>query len=237
VVAGVGGGSGPAIARLRGQQLARRELARSIYRPSLLTRWWHDIQRWLSSLISGQSAGRPSWWGFVLLIVGVLAVAAAVAFWLGSARVGRQVRNRPVLDAKPRSAAEHRAAAERLASAGEYQAAIIERLRAIAVDLEARGILLPIPARTAMELAVEAGAAFPAEAASLLSAARLFDAVRYGGMAGTQPGYERMRALDIRLTAAHATAGGVAGPAAMLPRQPSASSVLSGADQSSGQQP
>ena len=237
MVAGVGGASGPAIARLRGQQLARRELARSIYRPSLLNRWWHDVQRWLSSLISGQSAGRPSWWGFLLLIVGVLAIAAAVAFWLGSARVGRQVRNRPVLDAKPRSAAEHRAAAERLASAGEYQAAIIERLRAIAVDLEARGILLPIPARTAMELAVEAGAAFPAEAASLLSAARLFDDVRYGGMAGTQPGYERMRALDVRLTAAHATAAGVAGPAAMLPRLPSASSVLSGADQSSGQQP
>ncbi len=70
-----------------------------------------------------------------------------------------------MLDAKPRSAAEHRAAAERLASAGEYQAAIIECLRAIAVDLEARGILLPIPARTAMELAVEAGAVFPAEAA------------------------------------------------------------------------
>ena len=141
--------SGPAITRVRGLQLARSELARSIYRPSLLTRWWHDIESWLSSLVNGQSAGRPSWWGFILLAVGLLAVAAAVAFWLGPTTMNRQVRNWPVLDAKPRSAAEYRAAAERLVATGDYQAAIVERLRAIAVGLEAREILLPVPARTA----------------------------------------------------------------------------------------
>jgi hypothetical protein len=237
VVGGLAGSSGPAIGRLRGQRLAHRELARSIYRPSLLSRWWHDVTQWLSSLVSGQSAGRPAWWGFVLLAAVVLAVAAAVVFWLGPARAGRQVRSRPVLDAKPRSAAEHRAAAERLASAGEYQAAIIECLRAIAVDLEARWILLPIPARTAMELAVEAGVVFPAEAAGLVSAARLFDDVRYGGVAGTQRGYDRIRALDIRLAATHATAAAPALPWAVMPRPPAAGTVLSGADHASGELP
>jgi uncharacterized protein DUF4129 len=237
VVAGLAGGSGPAMARLRGQQLAGRELARSIYRPSLLTRWWQDIEGWLSSLVSGQSAGRPSWWGFVLVAAGLLAVAVAVGFWLGPSRAGRQVRNRPVLEAKPRSAAEHRAAAERLAAAGDYQAAIIECLRAIAVDLEARGILLPVPARTAMELAVEAGGVFPAEAAGLVSAARLFDDVRYGGVAGTQRGYDSIRGLDSRLAAAHATAAAPAVPRAAMPGLPSAGTVLSGADRAPGQLP
>ncbi len=117
------------------------------------------------------------------------------------------------------------------------QAAIIERLRAIAVDLEAREILLPVPARTAMELATEAGAAFPAEATSLASAARLFDDVRYGGKAGTDGGYDRIRALDIRLRAAHAIHPALARSVAVLPALPSAGTVLSGADQASGQVP
>ncbi len=122
----------------------------------------------------------------------------------------------------------------RLAADGDYQAAIIERLRAIAVDLEAREILLPIPARTAMELAAEAGAAFPAEAASLASAARLFDDVRYGGRAGTQHGYDRIRALDIRLRGRNRGPG----PArAMLRRAAVSRGSTRGADQASGQLP
>jgi Domain of unknown function (DUF4129) len=234
------GGSGPAITRLRGQELARRELARSIYHPSLLAQWWHDIERWLSSLVNGQHAGSPGVLGLVLLAVALLAVVAAVMYWLGPTRVNRQIRDRAVLAAKPRSAAEHRATAERMASAGEYQAAIIERLRAIAVDLEEREILLPIPARTAMELAAEAGAAFPAEAASLAAAARLFDDVRYGGRAGTERGYDRIRALDIRLKAAQAAPAAPARSGAVrpgLPGLPAAGTLVSAADKASGQLP
>jgi hypothetical protein len=246
------GGSGPGITRPRGQQLARRELARTIYRPSLLTRLWHDIERWLSSLVSGQSAGSPSWWGLILLAVVLLAALAAVVFWLGPTRVNRQVRDRPVLAAKPRGAADYRAEAERLATVGDYRAAIIERLRAITIDLEAREILLPIPARTAMELAVEAGGAFPAEAASLASAARIFDDVRYGGRTGTERGYDRIRSLDLRLRAAHASpttpTGPGTGPTGLPPAGPLLSStvvsstvvsstVVSGPDQPSGRVP
>jgi hypothetical protein len=234
------GGSGPAIARLRGQELARRELARSIYHPSLLARWWHDLGRWLSSLVNGQNAGSPGVLGLALLAVALLAVVAAVMYWLGPTRVNRQVRDRAVLDDKPRSAAEHRATAERAAKAGDYQAAIIARLRAIAVDLEEREILLPIPARTARELAAEAGLAFPAESAGLASAARLFDDVRYGGRAGTERGYHRIRALDVRLRAVQAAPAEPARSGAVVPGLPglsAAETVLSGADQASGQLP
>ncbi len=230
-------GGGHAITRLRGQQLARSELARAIYHPSLPARLWHDIERWLSSLISGKSAGIPSGWGLVLLAILLPAVVAAVVFWLGTASTSRQVRDRRVLEAKPRSAAEYRAAAERLATAGAYQAAIIERLRAIAADLEAREILLPMPARTAAELAAEAGAAFPAEAASLASAARLFDDVRYGDRAGTEPGYDGIRALDIRLKAAHAAPAITARPVPILPSLATAGTALDGADHAPGRLP
>jgi hypothetical protein len=202
------GGQVPAIGRLRGQQLARRELARAIYRPSFLARLWHDITHWLSSLVSASSAGNPSWWSLILVAAAVAAVVAVVLYWLGPARVTRQAGTRPVLDGQPSSADDHREAAELLAATGSYGDAIIERLRAIAVDLETREIILRRPARTAAELAVQSGAAFPAEAAELTDAARRFDAVLYGGRAGTEPGYHRIRDLDVRLMAASASPAG-----------------------------
>jgi hypothetical protein len=201
------GGHGPAISRLRGQQLARQELARSIYRPSLVSRWWHDVTHWLGSLLSASSAGSPSWWGLILLAVAVAAAIAGVIYWLGPTRMNRRAGAGAgaVLDAAPRSAGDYRDAAEQLAASGNFGEAIIERTRAIVVDLEARDVLLRRPARTAMELATEAAAAFPAEAAELTGAAQRFDDVRYGGRTGTEAGYRRIRDLDVRLRATAAT--------------------------------
>jgi len=65
-----------------------------------------------------------------------------------------------------------------------------------------------------MELAVEAGAAFPAEADGLTEAAQSFDAVRYGGRPGTEADYRTIRDLDVRLKAA---AGIAADPAGRAP--------------------
>jgi hypothetical protein len=222
------GGQRPGIGRLRGQQLARRELARAIYRPSLLTRLWHDITRWLSSLVSSGSGASPRWWGLILMAVTVAAAVAVILYWLGPGRVTRQDRTRPVLDRQLSSPEDHRDAAERLAASGSYGDAIIERLRAIAVDLEAREILLRRPARTAAELAVQAGAAFPAEAAELTDAARRFDAVRYGARAGTEPGYRRIRDLDARLKAATASPSDPARPGPVQAGLPPAGTVLTG---------
>ncbi len=199
------GGHGPAISRLHGQQLARQELARSIYRPSLVARWWHDFTHWLGSLLSTGSAGSPSWWGLILLAVAVAAAIAGVKYWLGPTRMNRRAGAGAVLDAAPRGAGDYRDAAEQFAASGNFGEAIIERTRAIVVDLEARDVLLRRPARTARELATEAAAAFPAEAAELTGAAQRFDDVRYGGRTGTEAGYRRIRDLDVRLTATAAT--------------------------------
>jgi Domain of unknown function (DUF4129) len=173
-----------------------------MYHPSWLARVIRDIGNWLSSLVSTGPGGRPSWWAIGLLTVVVLAAIAAVLYWLGPARLTRRLGSQPLVGDRTMTAAEYRDAAEALAGGGNYQAAIIERVRAIAAALEARGILLPRPARTAAELAAETAAIFPAEAAGLGRAARLFDEVRYGGRAGTQAGYAEVTALDLRLETA-----------------------------------
>jgi Domain of unknown function (DUF4129) len=191
--------SGPGIGRDQARDLARRELARSIYRPSLLSRWWHDVLRWLGDL---RGPGEPNWLALgVLAAIAVLAALAAF-YWLGSPSVSRRSHGEPVIGGRPRTAAEYRRAAEQLAASGNYQEAIAELVRAIAADLEAREILLAKPARTADELAAEAALAFPAEAGELAAAARLFDDVRYGGRPGSQPGYARVQSLDGRLASA-----------------------------------
>jgi hypothetical protein len=191
--------SGPGIGRDQARELAHRELARSIYRPSLLSRWWHDILRWLGGL---RGPGEPDWLALGVLAA-VIAVAVLVAFyWLGSPSASRRNRDEPVIGGRPRTAAEYRRAAEQLATSGNYQEAIAELVRAIAADLEAREILLPKPARTADELAVEAALAFPVESGELAAAARLFDDVRYGGRPGSQAGYARVQRLDGRLVSA-----------------------------------
>jgi hypothetical protein len=208
------------MSRLRGQELARRELARSIYRPSVLARIWHDVTHWLSSLPNA-SAGTLSWWGLLLTAVALAAVVAAVVYWLGPTRVNKRAGNIAVIGATARTAREHRDAADHLAVAGNYGGAIIERIRAIVIDLEARGILLRRPGRTAMELATEAGAAFPAEAEALSDAAHGFDDVRYGGRTGTERAYRRVSELDLRLAAAAATHPDPAPTTGALPVLPS----------------
>ena len=83
-------------------------------------------------------------------------------------------------------------------------------MRAIATELDERGVLRPLRGRTADEFAAEAGRALPPYAADLRGAALLFDEVRYGQRAGSRPGYERIADLDTRISAS-ARAGRRAG--------------------------
>jgi hypothetical protein len=204
VVTGVTGATwltaGPLVGRLRGNQLARRELARAIYHPSLVSRLWARFVNWLESLALHTPAGSLNWVAVTLLGIGVLALLGAVGYTAGSARVDRRYRT-AVVEGRPMSAAEHRSAADGFAAAGDYQSAIIERVRAIAVDLESRQILPPRPGRTAAELGAETALAIPAEATALGHATRLFDDVRYGGHPGSQDGYQQIRDLDLRIGA------------------------------------
>jgi uncharacterized protein DUF4129 len=151
--------------------------------------------------------------GFVVLVVLAATLVAVVLARIGPVARARRRRAGPRPAAPARTAGEHRDAATRLAEAGDYAAAICERVRAIAAELDERGILMPRIGRTADEFAAEAGRALPPHAASLLSAARLFDEVRYGQRPGTRPGYERVAGLDTQIAATAGRRGAAGAPA------------------------
>ncbi len=186
------------IGRQAARELARRELSKSIYQPSVAER----IARWLARLYHDASLAVPGgWWSAVALTIALVLVITAVLFWVRPARA-RKSASSAVLPGKARDAADYRRAARELAEAGDYSAAIVERVRAIAAGLSERGIVPARPGRTAHELGEEAAAELPASAAELRAVMRLFEDVRYGDRPGTQPGYLRVSHLDAELRAA-----------------------------------
>lgn len=203
---GYAGAQGPPpIGRQAAQQLARQELSRAIYHPGVsLT---ERVERAIARLLDAASSAVPGgWWALVALTAFLIIAAAGVLAWIGPVTRSRPRGSDALLDAERLTARDHRQNAERHAAAGDYTAAIIESVRAIAVDLEERGILPARVGRTADELAAEASRLLPDQAAGLRDAARLFDDVRYGERAGTAAGYERLRDLGTRIRAARPAA-------------------------------
>jgi hypothetical protein len=224
-VLAVAAGGAPLIHRGPAQRLARQELARSIYRPSWPRRVLDAIGRWLNSILGGSSGGgahQVQWWAVAALVLLVVLIIAGVLYWLGPMRRSGRRKTASVLGGSQLGAADHRRNSEQLAASGDFAEAIVERVRAIAVDLERRGILLPRPGRTASELATETASSLPATAlpggaASLHNAARLFDDVRYGGRAGTLANYEQVRDLDSAIARVRAGSVALAGAPAAAP--------------------
>jgi hypothetical protein len=216
------GQSGPAVSRAAGQQLARAELSKSMYHPGtpLDERIARAIEDFVERIISSAGLAGPgiSWWGVVGLAVLAVLVIAAVMFWVGPVRRSAH-RAAVVLPAGEHfSARDHRERAERMAGAGDFSGAIVASLRAIAAELEERGVLMPRPGRTADELAADASQPLPGHAAALRQAARLFDDIMYGGRDGTAEGYQRLRELDAEIRAARpASVFADAGPATTGP--------------------
>lgn len=194
-LARVPAGTGPGIGRKAAQQLARRELSRSLYQQAITTRIWDAISRFLDRLLNAGGSLPGGWWSSVALVAILVLVVAAVLFWIRPAGSHRGQAGAVLADTAL-SAADHRALADRRAAEGDYTTAIIERVRAVAVLIEERGVLSSQPGRTADELADQAARAIPELTADLRPAARLFDDVMYGGRPGTAPGYEVICRLD-----------------------------------------
>jgi hypothetical protein len=134
-------------------------------------------------------------------------VTAGLLAWIGPVARTRRRPGPLTPQGEVRTARHHRQDAGRFAAAGDYSAAIIECVRAIAAELEERGVLPPRSGRTADEFAAEAGQAMPGHADALRGAARLFDDVCYGQRPGSKAGYERLSELDrqIMVTAPRVT--------------------------------
>lgn len=195
---------GTAVSRRVGQQLARAELAKPIYHPPVA--WTVRLGRWLVRTLNTAGQAVPGGWWAVIALAALLVIAVAAALaWIGPVARSRPRTRHPILSEAQLSARDHRRSAERLAASGDFAAAIVESVRAIAMELEERSIVPPRLGRTADELAAEASGSLPAQAGRLRDAARLFDDVRYGDRAGTADGYQLLRDLDAAIRAARPT--------------------------------
>src|SRR5215470_11790526 len=193
---------GPLLGRRAGQRIARRELAEISF--------WQRMIQWLARLTAGRYVP-GGWFGLIALAVLAILVITVVIFWVRPGRA-RRTAALSVLSGETMTARDYRRTAERLAAAGDYAAAIVEGVRAIAAELTERDVLPPKPGRTADELAVEAGAELPDLAGDLRTVARLFDDIRYGDKEGSRAGYELVRRVDNDVRAARRGTGVAAEP-------------------------
>lgn len=181
------------------REAAERELSKPMYHeddPSLFQRALSRFWEWVDDLFSAASGAAPG--GTVgLLVIGLAVVAVVVALWwrLGTPRRA-PAGSAALFDDRPRSAAEHRSAAEAHAAQGHWNQALQERMRAIVRSLEERALLDPRPGRTADEAAAEAARPLPGHSDRLYAAAREFDEVTYGGRTATEPAYRLLADLD-----------------------------------------
>src|SRR6266568_4105636 len=197
------GAGGPLIGRRTGQRIARNELAELSI--------WQRILRWLFRLSSGNVVP-GGWCGLIALAVIAVLAVTVIIFWVRPART-RRAAAAAVLSGETLTARDYRRAAERLAAAGDYAAAIVEGVRAIAAELAERDVLPPRPGRTADELAAEAGAELPGLADDLRAVTRLFDDIRYGDKDGSRAGYQLVSQVDKDVRAARPAAARAAQPA------------------------
>jgi hypothetical protein len=183
---------------------AARELADPAYaraQPGLLQRGVRWVLDRLAELApDGAPTTRA---GLVVLLLGVLVVAAAVLLRTGRVRgPDRSVRTASLFAGSATTAAGHRALADAAAARGDWAGAVRERFRAVVRTLEERTVLDERPGRTADEAARDAARLLPQLAADLGACARLFDEVAYGSRPARADHDARLRSLDQAVLAA-----------------------------------
>ncbi|MGW1378993.1 DUF4129 domain-containing protein [Streptomyces sp. NPDC002446] len=188
--------------RLPAREAAERELSDPRYHqhdPNPIQRaldWLWDRVNEFFSAAAGTTPG--GWIGLLAIAAFVLLLVVALRLRLGAVR-RTPTTSGALFGDTPRTAAEHRAAADRHAAAGHWNQAVQDRMRAIVLALEERALLTPGPGRTADEAATEAGRVLPSYADQLRTAARTFDDVTYGGRPGTERAYALLTGLDTDL--------------------------------------
>ncbi|MFI1840486.1 DUF4129 domain-containing protein [Streptomyces microflavus] len=189
--------------RVPAREAAESELSKPMYHendPNFLQRGLNHFWDWVAGVFdaaAGAAPGGPA--GLVVLVLVVIGLAVALWWRLGTPQRSSRPADALFENDGPRSAAQHRAAADAHAAALRWTEAVQERMRALVRSLEERALLDPRPGRTADEAAAEAGRALPDHATRLRSAARDFDDVTYGGRTAGHPTYLALRALDTEL--------------------------------------
>jgi hypothetical protein len=186
------------------QGAARHELAKPPYQQAQPP-WWYRPLRWVLREISklwNTAASHTGGSAALAILLGFVAVVVVVIAW----RVGpgsRGAHSTLALHLDPETtAADHRAAAERLAAQQLWAEAVRERLRAISRDLEERALVDRRPGRTAAELAAEGGRALPMSAEMLREAADRFATIWYGRTRASAEDYRRLTEIDTAVRSA-----------------------------------
>jgi hypothetical protein len=189
------------------QAAARAELAKRGYHrndPSLIDRGIEWLLKKLGKLLDASAHHAPGHAFGLLLIFAILtAVVVLVVVRVGGVRRTAHGADQAIFGTGETTADNHRRAAAQFAADGLWAEAIRERLRAIARELEHRGVLDPRPGRTAAELSREAGVQLPALSDDLRTATSIFDEVWYGGRTATAADEELLRRLDARVAGSH----------------------------------
>ncbi|MFJ8959416.1 DUF4129 domain-containing protein [Lentzea sp. NPDC102401] len=184
-----------------GRDEAREAAVRELSDPAYVSDDPNPLQRaieWILDRLGELFAGAGGMSGLTAIVIIVaLVVLIVIVIRLRTGRTGRALRSgAKVFGSTVMTAAEHRAAAEKAAAAGDLAEAVRERFRAVVRELEQRGVLDARAGRTVDEVAFEAGQALPALAVDLRGAAVQFDDVWYGGRTATAEGYQALVSVD-----------------------------------------
>lgn len=190
------------------RRLAELELADPTYRsaePGLIQRAIDWLVDWVQRAAAQAGEAAPGGWLGILGLVLLVIVLVLFVRW----RVGPVRRSGGLtFSVDPgTTAAQYRARAEELAAAGEWDAAISARMRALVRASQERGLIDAQPGWTADEVAAEVARRVPEARAALVRAARGFDDVRYGGRAGSADGYRDLGNADTQVAEAPVAVG------------------------------
>ena len=184
-----------------GREWAERELADPRYaaaEPTPLDRLAQAIRDALGSLFGAQAPpglGPAVLVGLALLVIALIVLAFVI--W-GRPRLSRRTTAAIPLFGEDdvRSAADLRREASDRTVAGDWDAAIVLRFRALARSTIERGVVAARPGATAQSFARSAARSFPALAGSLAETASAFDDVRYLRRPGSPEDYQLVAATD-----------------------------------------
>jgi hypothetical protein len=198
------GGPPVTLPRDPAREEAERELSKGMYHqddPGLLERALKWVSEAVSDLFDRAASLSPQGHTGLWMVLGaalVLLIVLVVRLGLPGRRP-KAVAQEALFADGPRSAAQHRTAAEEAAARGDWTRAVQEHTRALVRSLEERALLDVRPGRTADEAAAEAGRVLPSHADRLRAAARDFDDVTYGGRTASEETYRRTALLDADL--------------------------------------
>jgi cbb3-type cytochrome oxidase subunit 3 len=175
----------------------RRELLHPDYHEdNLLQRFLAWLQRQLDRGLTAAQDASPL--TTLALMVTLLLLVAGLAWLLSRARRSARSRERDgaVLPTEKVTADALRSRAERSLAEGNFEEALLDGFRAVAVRQVERGRLEDSPGATAHEVADNLAASYPGERERVGSCARLFDQVLYGHRPATREQATEVLALE-----------------------------------------